>query len=110
MPRRKKKEVKIESTFIPYLKEPEILENTIEAERQRVFALTRRAGKSLSGLLITIGLLLSFLSLQYLVSPNLNIHGLPTLGTLFTSEFIIFLSGFLGVINIFCGLILLAKE
>ncbi|MCW4021483.1 MAG: hypothetical protein NWF14_09710 [Candidatus Bathyarchaeota archaeon] len=110
MPREEKKEVKIEPTFIPYLREPEILEDTIEAERQHVLALTRKVGKSLSALMITVGVMLSVLSLQYLMSPVLDIHGLPTLGALFTSEFIIFLAGFLGAINIICGFVLLAQK
>jgi hypothetical protein len=54
--------------------------------------------------------MLSFLSLQYLVSPLLDVQGLPSLGDLLTSEFIILTAGFLGVVNIVCGLILLAKE
>ena len=110
MPRKKKEEVKIEPDFVPYLREPEILKDTIEAERRQVIAITRKAGKGLSGLLITIGSLLSLLSLQYLVSPLLDVKGLPSLGDLLTSEFIILSSGFLGIINIVCGLILLAKE
>lgn len=110
MPRKKKTEVKVEPDFVPYLKEPEILKDTIEVERRRVFTITRRAGKGLSGLLITIGSMLTFLSLQYIVSPILDIQGLPTLGDLLTSEFIIFTAGFLGVVNIICGLILLAKD
>jgi len=40
MPRgRKKNGVTLEPTFIPYLKEPEILRDTIEAQRRRVFAI-----------------------------------------------------------------------
>lgn len=110
MPRKKKNEVKIEPDFVPYLKEPEILKDTIEVERRRVFALTRKAGKGLSGLLIAVGSMLTFLALQYLVSPLLNVQGLPTLTDLLTSEFIILTAGFLGVVNIVCGLILLAEE
>jgi hypothetical protein len=110
MPRRKKSEVKIESSFIPYLKEPEILEDTIEAERKNVFAVAQKAGKSLSGLMIAIGVMLSVLTIQYLANPFFNLPGFPTLGNLLTSEFIMFLAAFLGIINIICGFVLLAKE
>jgi hypothetical protein len=110
MPRRKKNEVKIEPSFIPYLKEPEILEDTIEAERRHVFTVARKAGKSLSGLMIAIGAMLSVLSLQYFADPLFDIPGFPTLGNLLTSEFIMFLAAFLGIINIICGFVLLAKE
>jgi len=107
---KKNDEVKVEPSFIPYLKEPEIVEDTIEAERQRVFALTKRAGKSLSGLMITVGVLISFWSLQYLLSPRLNVVGIPTLEVLFSPEFIAIILGFLGVVNLICGFILIANE
>jgi uncharacterized membrane protein len=110
MPQKKKKEVKIEPIFVPYLKEPEIVKDTIKAERQHVFAVTRRFGRRLSGLMIATGAMLSFLCLQYLFTPLLDIAGLPTLEDLLTSEFIVFLAGFLGIINIICGFVLLAKE
>jgi hypothetical protein len=111
MPNKKKKEeVTVESGFIPYMQEPKILKDTIEAERQRFFTITKRLGQSLSGLMITMGAVLFFLSLQYLVNPILNISGLPTLGDLLTTEFTIFLIGFLGIINIVCGFVLLAKK
>jgi hypothetical protein len=111
MPRKnERKEVKIEPTFIPYIKEPEILKNTIELERKKVFTLAKEAGRILSGLMFTMGAVFCFLSLQYIVTPLFDIPGFPTLGVLLTSEFVIFLAGFLGVINIICGFILLAKE
>jgi len=108
--RKKKSEVKIEPSFIPYLKEPEILEDTIEVERKHVFDVARKAGKSLSGLMIAIGAMLSVLSIQYLANPYFNLPGFPTLGNLLTSEFVMFLAAFLGIINIVCGFVLLAKE
>ena len=108
--KKKKEEVTVESSFIPYMQEPKILKDTIEAERQRFFTITKRIGQSLSGLMITMGAILFFLSLQYLVSPILDISGLPTLGDLLTTEFTIFLIGFLGIINIVCGFVLLAKK
>jgi hypothetical protein len=110
MPQKEKKEVKIEPIFVPYLKEPEIIKDTINVERQHVFEVTRRVGKRLSGLMIAIGAMLSILCLQYLFSPLLNIGSPPTLETLFTSGFLVFIAGFLGVINIICGFVLLAKE
>ncbi|OYT50200.1 hypothetical protein B6U79_00105 [Candidatus Bathyarchaeota archaeon ex4484_231] len=111
MPRKRKEdEVKIEPSFILYIKEPEIIEDTIEAERKHVFVLTRKAGKSLSGLMITVGSMLTFWSIQYLVNPLLRLPGIPALSDLITSEFIMFLAGFLGVINLICGFVLLAQK
>jgi len=60
--------------------------------------------------MITVGALFSSLSIQYLASPLLDVEGLPTLATLLTSEFVILLVGFFGVINIICSFVLLAKE
>jgi hypothetical protein len=110
MPQKKKKEVLIELSPFSRIEEPKIIENTIEKERKNVFKITLRIGQSISGLMITVGTLLFIFSLQYILSPFLDIPGFPTFKSLLTPEFIMVLVGFLGFINIICGFVLLTKK
>ncbi len=107
---REEREVSVEPPIIPYGEEPDIIRDTIEEERRRVFSLARRIGISISGLMIFFGVLLLFISLQYLLYPSLNIHGLPDVRSLLTPELMIAAAGIIGLINLICGFVLLAQE
>jgi len=103
--RKKKNEIVVPP---PYLtrRDEELLEDTTAAERIRVFEISARIGKYMSGLLILVGALLAFISISALTF-FLDVK------LLFTPEWriipIIFL-GFVGTVNVFCGLVMLAKD
>lgn len=79
----------------------ELLKDTTVDEARDVFEASAKIGRRLSSLMIIVGVLLSLLSVysiltsaQFLVSSPMFIGAL----------------GFVGAVNIFCGLILLAKK
>jgi len=79
----------------------ELLKDTTGVEAREVFKVSAKISRRLSSLMIVVGALLSLFSVygilasaQFLISNPLFIGAL----------------GFFGVINIFCGLMLLAKE
>ena len=77
-----------------------LLKDTTGVEAVDVFKVSGKIGRRLSGLIITIGALLSLLSVVSILTA-IDILSNP----LFVGAL-----GFLGAINIFCGLILLAKK
>ena len=83
----------------------ELLEDTTTAERVRVFEISARIGKYMSGLLIAVGAMLAFVSISALTFLDVKL--------LFTPEWrtaSIIVLGFVGAVNVFCGLVMLAKE
>jgi len=84
--------------------EESLLRNTIEEERREVLDATRRVGLRLSGLMITCGLLVFVFGIYLLAEPQ-N----PVLSTRLSHIFIGAL-GFIGILNILCGLLLLLGE
>jgi len=79
----------------------ELLKDTTGVEAREVFKVSAKISGHLSSLMIAVGALLSIFSL----------YGILTSAQfLFSNPLFIGALGFLGVINIFCGLILLAKE
>lgn len=108
--RRDKKEVSVEPPQFTHIEEPKIIKDTVEAERLRFFAVTKRVGESISGLMVTVGTLSLLVSLQYLLNPLLSFPGLPSVRDLLTPELVTILMGIVGVINIICGFVMLAKE
>ena len=104
MTRKKKNEIVVPP---PYLtrRDEELLEDTTTAERIRVFEISARIGKYMSGLLIAVGALLTFISISALTFLDVKL--------LFTPEWrtaSIIVLGFVGAVNVFCGLVMLAKE
>ena len=101
MPRkRKRKEIVVAPPALGRKEEP-LLRDTTGVEALDVSKASMKIGKYLSGLMIIVGASLSLFS----------VYGILT-STHFSVSNIFFMSalGFLGAVNIFCGLILLAKE
>jgi hypothetical protein len=98
--KRKRKEIVVSPpTLRP--KEKPLLRDTTGVEALDVFKLSAKIGKYLSGLMIIVGASLSLFSVYGIIT---------SVRSLFSNPFFICALGFLGAINIFCGLILLAKE
>lgn len=81
--------------------EKNLLKNTIEEERSEICNIVRKLGSKLSGLMITCGFLV-FVTGVYLLSIHQN-YALSTV--IFTGAL-----GFIGGLNILCGLLLLLGE
>ena len=78
-----------------------LLEDTTGVEALDVFKASQKVGRLLSSLIIAVGALLSLFSLYGILTSTPFLFSDPlSIGAL----------GFLAVINILCGLILLAKE
>lgn len=101
MPKKKEREEIVVAPPALRPKEEPLLRDTTGVEALDVSKASMKAGKYLSGLMIVVGALLSLFCLYgILISVNLS----------FSNPFFISALGFLGATNIFCGLILLAKE
>lgn len=100
MPKQKKKEMVVEAPAFGN-RELELLKDTTGVETLDVFKAAEKIGRALSLFMIPAGALFSLLSLYgILVSMEFS----------FTDPLAIGALGFLGAINIFCGLILLARK
>jgi len=97
--KRKRKEIVVPAPHFRSEKEA-LLKDTTGVEALDVFKVSEKIGRRLSGLMIAVGALLSLLSV---VSILISID-------IFSNPLFIGALGFLGAINIFCGLILLAKK
>jgi hypothetical protein len=84
--------------------EKRLLKNTIEEERLKVYNTVRRLGSKLSGLMITCGFLVLIFGVYILTTPQD-----PDLSTRLNIVFTAAL-GFLGGLNILCGMLLLSGE
>lgn len=84
--------------------ETPVAENTIEEEREKVCNVVRRIGPRLSGLMIVSGIIV-FLFGVYLLAVSPDPVMSARLQLVFTSAL-----GFIGVLNITCGLLLLLGE
>jgi len=98
--KRKRKEIVVAAPALRR-REEELLRDTTAVEALDVFKVSAKIGKRLSSLMIAVGALLSLLSVFSI---------LTSAQFLFSNPLFIGALGFLGAINIFCGLILLAKE
>jgi hypothetical protein len=97
--KRKRKEIVVSPPAIRPKEEP-LLRDTTGVEALDVSKASMKIAKYLSGIVISIGILLSTFSVYgILVSAEFSFSN-PFIGAI----------GLLGAINIFCGLILLAKE
>jgi len=81
-----------------------LLRNTVEEERRQVCEIVRRLGSKLSGLMLTSGLLVFAFGLYILLVPQDPVLSLR-LSIVFTGAL-----GFVGVLNILSGLLLLLGE
>jgi hypothetical protein len=101
---KKKKEIVVSPPYPPRRTE-ELLEDTTTAERVRVFEISARIGKYLRWLLIAVGALLAFVSISALSFLDVRLVFTPGWRTV---SLVVF--GFVGAVNVFCGLVMLAKE
>ncbi|MBE0512789.1 hypothetical protein IBX38_07045 [Candidatus Bathyarchaeota archaeon] len=98
--RKKRKDIVVPAPHFRSEKEA-LLKDTTGVEAFDVFKVSEKIGRRLSGLMIAVGALLSLFSLvSILTSIKFTFSNPIFLGAL----------GFLGAINIFCGLMLLAKK
>jgi hypothetical protein len=98
--RRKRKEIVVAAPSFNSKKDA-LLKDTTGAEALDVFKVSGKIGRRLSSLMITVGVLLSFLSVASI---------LASIEFIFSDPLFVGALGFLGAINIFCGLVLLAKK
>jgi hypothetical protein len=84
--------------------EKKLLKDTIDEERLQVCSMVRRLGSKLSGLMFASGILVFAFGLYLMIAPQD-----PVLSTrvniIFTGAL-----GFIAVLNILCGLLLLLGE
>jgi hypothetical protein len=97
---RKKKEIVVAATSFSSKKDP-LLRDTTGAEAVDVFKVSGKIGRCLSGLMIAVGALLSLISVVSILASI----DFPFFNPLFVCAL-----SFLGAINLFCGLVLLAKK
>jgi hypothetical protein len=102
MPKKRKRKGEI-VVLPPSLRRPKkkLLENTTGIEEYYIFKASEKMGRLLSILVIAVGALLSLFSLYGILIYT---------PFLFSDPLFIGALGFVGIINIVCGLILLAKE
>ena len=98
--RRKRKEIVVAAPAFRSEKDA-LLKDTTGVEAFDVFKFSGKIGRRLSGLMIAVGALLSLLSVVSI---------LTSIEFTFSNPLFIGALGFLGAINIFCGLMLLAKK
>ena len=101
LPRKRKKEREISVRAPDYIprREP-ILKDTTGTEALDVFKVAQTVGRVFSFVMMAFGIFITVLSVySFLTSVNL-----------FLNPFFIGVLGFVGAINLFCGLLLLAKK
>lgn len=84
--------------------EEHLLKNTIVEEQSKVCDIVRRLGSKLSGLMITCGFIVFAFGVYLLITPQDPVLS-ARLNIVFTGAL-----GFLGGLNILCGLLLLLGE
>ncbi len=100
--RRKKKETKADYVILDSQGD-NLLKDTTVQEKFQVFEISKRISRYLSSLLFVTGAISILLSAEYIVGARLLLSF--ELKTLF-----IIALGFIGVVNLVSGLLLLAKE
>ena len=88
---------------LPELKENGLVKDTTVSEKIQVFQVSQRISRYLSGLLFATGAISLLLSAEYFLGARLLLT--LELRTLFLAAL-----GFIGGVNLVCGLLLLAKE
>ncbi len=84
--------------------EKQLLRNTIRTEQSRLRDMVRRLGSKLSGLMITCGFLVLTFGIYLLIVPSDPVLS-ARLSLVFTGAL-----GFIGGLNLLCGLLLLLGE
>jgi len=84
-------------------REDSLVKDTTAKEKAQVFKVSQRISKYLSGLLFATGAISILMSAEYFLGARLLLS--LELKTLFLAVL-----GFIGVVNLACGLLLLAKE
>jgi len=84
--------------------EKKLLKNTIDEERLQVCDMVRRLGSKLSGLMFTCGILVFAFGIYLLFAPQDPVLSVRV-NIIFTGAL-----GFIAVLNILCGLLLLLGE
>ncbi len=114
--RKRKKEIVVPPPSPRPRRRGNLIENTIVTERLNVLAMSTRIGKYTSFLVIVVGTLLLLLSTQFILSEletPLRALSLLDVSVLFAAEQRIIAAvifGFVAVVNVFCGLLMLATE
>ncbi len=98
--KRKRKEIVVPPPALGGNEEP-LLRDTTGVEALDVSKVSMKVGRYLSGLMLIVGALLSVFSVYGIIA---------SVRFLFSNPFLLGALGFLGAVNIFCGLILLTKE
>ncbi len=104
MPKKKRnrkntKEIVVAAPFKS--RKPPLLKDTTGDETLGVFEVSGKIGGRLSSLMVIVGVLLSIFSVYGILTP---------IEFTFSNPLFVSAIGFLGAINIFCGLMLLAKK
>jgi hypothetical protein len=81
-----------------------LLKDTVEQERAKVCNIARKLGSKLSGLMLACGILVVAFGAYLLLMPQ-DADLSPRLNFIFTLSL-----GFVGILNILCGLLLLLEE
>lgn len=84
--------------------EKKLLKDTIEEERLHVCDMVRRLGSKLSGLMFTCGILVFAFGVYLLIVPQDSVLS-PKVNLIFMGAL-----GFIAILNILCGLLLLLGE
>jgi len=84
--------------------EEKLLKNTITEEQLQLSKVVRRIGSKLSGLMVTCGFLVFVFGIYLIIEPLDPVLSVR-LNIIFTGAL-----GFIGVLNILCGLLLLLGE
>jgi hypothetical protein len=85
-------------------KEHYLLNDTVIEERERVFEVVRKLGPKLSGLMLVCGVLVLAFGVYALIVPPDPVLS-PRLFFIFAGSL-----GFVGILNVLCGLLLLLGE
>jgi len=100
--RKKKKQTKADYVILDS-PEDSLLKDTTVKEKFHVFEISKRISRYLSSLLFATGAISMLLSAQYFLGARMLLSF--ELKTLFVLAL-----GFIGMVNLICGLLLLAKE
>jgi hypothetical protein len=84
-------------------KEDGLVKDTTMKEKMRVFHVSRKISMYLGGLLFATGAISILMSAEYLLGADLLL-------ALELKAFFLTVLGFIGLVNLICGLLLLAKE
>ena len=101
MPRKRKREKEISVSSPDYIpKRAPILKDTTGTEALNVFKVVETVGRVLSFVMVAVGIFVAILAV-YSILTSIN---------MFLNPIFVGVLGLVGALNIFCGLLLLAKK